>query len=258
MYWSDTNQRAGPGNPEAPVHPDLVETISMRTKGPLLTLLAVVVLALVLLTVNLTKRDESASATAGSSTTAPAAPAPAQAAPPAPAQAPAQAPAPADAGTPIPAQAKYTGKTAGRAAGEASVAVAVTGGKASAYLCDGKKLESWLKGDVHGSSVTLTGKNGTLTGTYANGKLSGNVTVDGLSWAFSAAPSKSPAGVYRARKGTADAGWIVYPDGTQTGVQNIGGTASPAPALDPASGSAVLGGDTVPVQSIEGGDPAVG
>jgi hypothetical protein len=228
-----------------------VETISMRTKGPLLTLLAVVVLALILLAVNLTtKSDDATSPAAGGSTGAPAAPPPAQAAPPA-------AP-PADAGTPIPAQAKYTGKTSGRKAGEASVAVAVKDGKASAYLCDGKKLESWLKGDVQGSSVTLTGKNGSLTGKYENGQLTGNVTVDGLSWAFSATPSKSPAGVYRARQGSADAGWIVYPDGTQTGVQNIGGVASPAPALDPAAGSAVLGGATVPVQSIEGGDETVG
>lgn len=222
----------------------------MRTKGPLLTLLAVVVLALILLAVNLTtKTDGASSPTAGSSTAAPAAPA--QAAPPA-------AP-PADAGTPIPAQAKYTGKTSGRKAGEASVAVAVKDGRASAYLCDGKTLEAWLNGPVQGSSVTLTGKNGsTLTGSYTDGRLSGNVTVGGLSWAFSATPSKSPAGVYRARKGTADAGWIVYPDGSQTGVQNVGGQASPAPALDPASGSAVLGGETVPVQTIDGGDEAVG
>lgn len=224
----------------------------MRTKGPLLTLLAVVVLALILLTVNLTTRDESTSPAAGGANAAPAAPA----IPTAPAQAAAP---PADAGTPIPTQAKYTGKTSGRKAGEASVAVAVKDGKASAYLCDGTKLESWLSGSVQGSSVSLTGKNGsTLTGTYKDGRLSGDVTVNGLSWAFSATPSKSPAGVYRARKGTADAGWIVYPDGTQTGVQNIGGTAGPAPALDPTAGSAVIGGDTVPVRSIEGGDEAVG
>jgi hypothetical protein len=139
------------------------------------------------------------------------------------------------------------------------VAVAVKDGKASAYLCDGKKLESWLSGRVQGSSVDLTGKNGArLTGTYQDDRLTGNVTVDGQSWSFSAIPSRSPAGVYRARKGTADAGWIVYPDGSQTGVQNIGGQAGPAPALDPASGSAVLGGATVPVQTIEGGDEAVG
>ena len=224
----------------------------MRTKGPLLTLLAVVVLALILLAVNLTTKtdDAATSPAANSSTAAPAAPA---------APAPAAVAPPADAGTPIPAQAKYTGKTSGRKAGEASVAIAVHDGKASAYLCDGKKLESWLNGQVQGSSLTLTGKNGSqLSGKYENGQLSGNVTVDGLSWAFTSTPSKKPAGVYRARNGTADAGWIVYPDGSQTGVQNIGGAASPAPALDPAAGSAVLGGQTVPVQTIEGGDEAVG
>jgi hypothetical protein len=229
-----------------------VETISMKAKGPLLTLLAVVVLALILLAVNLTTKTDGAatSPVADNSTAAP--PATAQAAP-------APAAPPADAGTPIPAQAKYTGKTSGRKAGEASVAVAVKDGKASAYLCDGKTLESWLKGQVQGSSLTLTGKNGSqLTGTYQDGRLTGSVTVEGLSWTFAATPGKSPAGVYRARKGGADAGWIVYPDGSQTGVQNICGQASTAPALDPAAGSAVLGGATIPVQSIEGGDEAVG
>ena len=222
----------------------------MKAKGPLLTLLAVVVLALILLAVNLTTKTDGAATSQAADNSSTAAPASAQAVPAAP---------PADAGTPIPAQAKYTGKTSGRKAGEASVAVAVKDGKASAYLCDGKNLESWLNGRAEGSSLTLTGKNGSrLTGTYKDGQLTGNVTVGGLSWAFSATPSKKPAGVYRARKGTADAGWIVYPDGSQTGVQNIGGQPSPAPALDPAAGSAVLGGATIPVQTIEGGDEAVG
>jgi serine/threonine-protein kinase len=225
----------------------------MKAKGPILTLLAVVVLALVLLTVNLTTQSEDDTTKAAQpAPTAPAAPPPI--AEPA---APAPVAPPAATGNPFPAQATYTGKTAGRKVGEASVAVAVKDGKASAYLCDGKKLESWLEGQAEGSSLKLTGKDGsTLNGTLADGKLSGDVTVGGLTWSFAATPGKSPSGLYRARKANADAGWIVYPDGKQTGVQNIGGNPSEAPWLDPATGNAVLGGSAIPVTTIQGGDAA--
>lgn len=225
----------------------------MKAKGPILTLLAMVVLALILLAANITTPSDDQATQAGQN--APAAPPPA-AAPPAEAPA-APPPAPVAEGTPFPPQATYTGKTSGRQAGEASVAVAVKDGKASAYLCDGKKLESWLDGKAEGSSLNLTGKDGsTLSGTYADGKLSGDVTVAGKTWTYAAAPSTKPSGLYRARKATKDAGWIVYPDGSQTGVQNIDGNATEAPRLDPGTGTAQLGGEAIPVATIQGGDAA--
>lgn len=218
----------------------------MKAKGPILTLLAVVVLALILLAWNLTTDRGGNASSSQTAQNAPAVPPPA--APPADQAQPAN---------PFPAQATYTGKTSGRKVGEASVAVAVKDGKASAYLCDGKKLESWLDGRAEGSSLKLSGKDGsTLNGTYADGKVTGDVTAGGLTWQFTATPGKSPSGLYRARNANADAGWIVYPDGSQTGVQNIGGTASEAPRLDPAAGSAVLGGTSIPVATIQGGDAA--
>jgi hypothetical protein len=228
----------------------------MKAKGPILTLLAVVVLALVLLTVNLTTQSQDDTTKAAQpAPTAPAAPPPI-AEPAAPA-APAPVAPPAATGNPFPAQATYTGKTAGRKVGEASVAVAVKDGKASAYLCDGKKLEAWLDGQAEGSSLKLTGKDGsTLNGTYADGKLTGDVTIGGLTWSYNAKPSTKPSGLYRARTANTDAGWIVYPDGSQTGVQNIGGNASEAPRLDPAAGNAVVGGSAIPVTTIQGGDAA--
>jgi serine/threonine-protein kinase len=210
------------------------------------TLLAVVVLALILLAVNLTTKsgDDAASRAAQNApaAAAPAAPPPAAAAP---------------AASAFPAKVTYTGHTSGRQAGEASVAVAVKDGKASAYVCDGKKLESWMEGRVEGSSVKLTGKDGAeLTGTLNQDKLTGDVKVQGASWAYTATPGKGPAGLYRARNANADAGWIVRDDGSQTGVQTVNGQSTPAPALDPAAGNAVLGGTAVPVVAIQGGDAA--
>ncbi len=234
----------------------------MRTRGPILTLLAVVVLALILLAVNLTTNtgdSATSDTTAGAPADTAAQAAPVEPAAPAAPAAPAPPPGAPEAGadTAFPAQATYTGKTSGRKVGEADVAIAIQNGKASAYLCDGKQLESWLDGQAQGSALELTGKNDSrLDGTLAGGTLSGTVTVGGLTWQFSATPGKGPAGLYRARNSDVDAGWIVRDDGSQTGVQNVNGQPAAAPALDPAAGSAVIGGTTLPVATIRGGDAA--
>jgi hypothetical protein len=172
----------------------------MRTRGPILTLLAIVGLAFVLLAVDMTAgREEATDANvraAGTTTAPPAAP---------PAPVPTEA-APPQAAPDIPQQASYAGRTSGRKAGEASVEIAVRNGAVTAYLCDGKKFESWLKGNVTGSTMTLRGK-GTdeLTGTLRSGTLSGAVTVSGLRWQFTAVPGKAPTAEKRAAKAAAAA-----------------------------------------------------
>jgi hypothetical protein len=145
----------------------------MRSRGPIVTLLVVVVLAAVLLAINLSKRssgDTAAQATAPATSTAPAAP-PAAAAPPgtaapgaaAPGAAPEAGaapgagapPAPGAAAEPFPAQAKYTGHTDGI---KAAIAVTVRGDKVSAYLCDGKSIEGWYQGTASGGSLRAKGR----------------------------------------------------------------------------------------------------
>jgi serine/threonine-protein kinase len=101
----------------------------------------------------------------------------------------------------FPRQASYAGRTSGRKAGEATVEIVIRNGAATAYLCDGKKLESWLNGDVSGSSMTLRGK-GTneLTATLRSGTVSGTVSVNGVQWQFNAEPGKAPTAEKRADK----------------------------------------------------------
>jgi hypothetical protein len=166
----------------------------MRTRGPILTLLAIVGLAFVLLAVNMTSsREEATDANvraAGTTTAPPAAPPPV-----------ASVTAPPQAAPDFPQQASYAGRTSGRKAGEATVEIAIRNGAATAYLCDGKKLESWLQGDVSGSSMTLRGK-GTneLTATLRSGTVSGTVALNGAQWQFSAEPGKAPTAEKRADK----------------------------------------------------------
>ncbi|WP_445184550.1 hypothetical protein ACTXG6_40260 [Pseudonocardia sp. Cha107L01] len=171
----------------------------MRTRGPILTLLAIVGLAFVLLAVNMNASREEATdanaSAAGTTSVPPAVPPPV-----APAAPPPAAPPPA-VSSDFPRQASYAGRTSGRKAGEATVEIVIRNGAATAYLCDGKKLESWLNGDVSGSTMTLRGK-GTneLTATLRSGTVSGTVSVSGVQWQFNAEPGKAPTAEKRADK----------------------------------------------------------
>ena len=235
----------------------------MRSRGPIVTLLVLVVLAAVLLAINLSKRspgDTAAQATAPAASTAPVAPpaaAPPAAAPgAAPGAAPeagaapgaaapgaAAPPAPGAATEPFPAQAKYTGHTDGI---KAAIAVTVRGDKVSAYLCDGKSVEGWYQGTASGGSLQAKGRGtNALTGSLSGGTLSGTVSAGGKSWTYTAAPSAAPAGLYRSKTPNATVGWIKDSNGQVTGLSNEGGTVRPAPPLDPGTATAVEGGDVV-------------
>jgi hypothetical protein len=226
----------------------------MSTRGPLITLGSVVVLAVALLWVNALAGPTTP--TSSSSLGAPASTGPSSPSPAPPAEA-----APSPTAEPAAVQAVYSGKTGG---GEATVAVAVNGDRAAAYLCDGTRIETWLQGSVTGDQVVLTGRDtAALIGTVSGTTLSGTVvTSTGQAWLFSAEEARPPAGIYEART-TIDGlatriGWVVLPDGTQVGIQNVDGDRSPAPALDLEDTTVTLDGAVHEVTPIDGVDTVVG
>jgi hypothetical protein len=169
----------------------------MRTRGPIVTLLSVVVLAFALLAVNMFSGRTRAVDDAAH----PADPTPAALAAP-----------PPSAPTAFPDRVSYAGRTSGRKAGEATVEIAIRNGTATGYLCDGAKLESWLHGTVSGSSVTLRGKGSDeLTaelrpaGADGGRSLAGSVTLAGSRWLFTAAPGGAPTAERRADQNGASA-----------------------------------------------------
>src|SRR6476620_3960648 len=131
----------------------------MKLKSPIVTLIGGLILALVLwaLSANAAHKKNSAleytatpNATATTSSPTPAAPT-------------SKAPVPAPDGT-------FAGHTDG---GAASVAIAIKGGKAIAYVCSGK-VESWLQGSAADGKITMTGTHsGTLTATYSGDTATG-------------------------------------------------------------------------------------
>ncbi len=157
-------------------------------------------------------------------------------------------------------EAVYTGRSSGN---QVTLAVETDGDKAAAYLCNGRTIEAWLQGSVHGNQVSLTGNKGAgLSGSLAGLDMFGTVTAGaGVSFPFSAELSPHPAGVYQARiavNGLATRiGWAVLPDGTQVGLAVAGATRYPAPLLDLANGSFTLNGASFKATPVAGNDTVV-
>ncbi|MCX4760936.1 hypothetical protein OG562_08130 [Streptomyces sp. NBC_01275] len=206
----------------------------MKRPGPLLTLLAGLVLGLFLLTLNATTGTKNAASSTVSQSPAPS---PKTSAPPSPTPSPSR--------TSVP-DADYAGRTKDDSA---AIAVSLRDGKAIAYFCDGHTKESWLKGDVEDDgALRLTGKDGArLDGTLEEGRrISGTVDVGGTHQAFTADRAKKPSGLWRAtatvRSAKIDGGWIILKDGTQVGIVTRDGEPSPAPRIDPETGAVTVDG----------------
>ncbi|MFE2300019.1 hypothetical protein ACFXAW_17670 [Streptomyces sp. NPDC059445] len=223
----------------------------MNRPGPLLTLLAGLVLGVFLLTLNATTGTKSASnpykeASPGVSVSATA---PSASVPPSPSWS--SSPSPSRAAVP---NADYAGRTDDDTS---AVAVSLRGGKAIAYFCDGHDKESWLKGAVEADgTMKLTGGNGDeLNGTLKDDKLiRGTADVGGQRYAFTADRAVKPSGLYRAtatvRGAKIDGGWIVLPGGRQVGVVDRDGTPSAAPEIDPETGAVTIDGQKIVARPV--------
>jgi len=145
---------------------------------------------------------------------------------------------------------------AGRAEDNAgAVAVAVLGDQAAAYFCDGRNVESWFRGTVEGTDISLTSKSDvTLEARLDGDHIKGSVQINNDTVKFEIDEAKRPAGLYRARGSKTTIGWIVLEDGAQLGVQTTGADASAAPQLDPESPQVTVDGEnlnTTPVRGTE-------
>jgi hypothetical protein len=226
----------------------------MGHRSPLVSLAVTAVGLVALLVVN---SSQTGPTEAASSTPVPAATSPAETpkSPPKTAPVPTPEPSPPEPTEPpkptatAQLNAVYAGRTANR---EATVAVAVKGAKAVAYICDGQRLEAWLTGTYAAGQLNLRSKTGErITATVSKNTVTGTLTLSGETLQFTIAQAGPPAGLYRAKNSKSTIGWIVLPDGSQVGIDNDGSPA-PAPRLDPTSREATVGGAAVTAQSITG------
>jgi hypothetical protein len=226
----------------------------MRIKGPFLTLTAGVVLAggvfglsTAAARVTTTPAGAQRDVSAGTGPTATATPAPAA--------------TPAASETSAPPSAAARDVTyAGSIGGGSFLAIATKNGSAIAYLCNGKRLEAWLRGTAAGGKLSLTGKQASLTGTYntatRTATAAGSVIAGGITWKFTIRAVTAPSGLYRATARVRNAqlvgGWIVLADGRQVGIVSLDGVPAGAPALDIAAHTATVEGTPVSAQPVTG------
>jgi hypothetical protein len=233
----------------------------MKRNTPLITLLTGAALGIVLLVASMLATPSKAPAGyAGAATPTPASAATVASSSGAASPTAAASSSAATASTNAQFRADYAGRVKGGV--HASVAISIHGTQAIAYACNGSSVEAWLSGTAAGGRLALTGKNGAvLTGNYDSRRAFGNVSADGLTYAFSVYTVKKPSGLYRAtadvRGATIKAGWIVLPDGTEVGsLESNAGSAAPsataAPPLDVATGTAQDGNTVLHVISISG------
>ncbi|MEV1022731.1 hypothetical protein [Streptomyces sp. NPDC050264] len=213
----------------------------MKRAGPLYTLFAGLALAVIMLSLNATTGDRSASfAGAPAATTTPAP----SASPTRTASSPSSSPS---------AKTSYAGRTDDDTA---AVSVSVRGDKAVAYFCDGRSKESWLKGSVEDDgSMKLSGRHGAeLEGKLADARIRGTVRIEDRPYGFTAKKAVKPSGLYRAtaqvRGAKIDGGWIVLPDGRQVGIVRRDDEPSAAPRIDPETGAVTVDGEPLNARPV--------
>ncbi|MEU4426131.1 serine/threonine protein kinase, partial [Actinoplanes sp. NPDC024001] len=140
--------------------------------------------------------------------------------------------------------------------GAGTLAISIRDGRAIAYICDGKRVESWLQGTARAGALSLKGRDGSrLTGTFDAKGAEGQVTVEKKTSDFDIGVVRKPSGLYRTaarvRGAQLEGSWIVLPDGRQVGVLTENGVPAPAPRLDVTNRSTTVDGTTVTATSID-------
>ncbi|BCJ46658.1 hypothetical protein GCM10010168_38190 [Actinoplanes ianthinogenes] len=137
-----------------------------------------------------------------------------------------------------------------------TLALSIRDGKAIAYVCDGDRVEAWLRGTAQNGRLRLTGKNGAkIVGTFDARSAAGDLTILGKTHGFTLRTVTKPSGLYRAsarvRGAKVEGSWIVLPDGRQVGVLTNGKAIGPAPELDVTNRTTTVDGTRVPVDAVD-------
>jgi hypothetical protein len=224
----------------------------VKHRSPLLTLAAVAVAFAIMFTVNMLASPPGSSST-GTST--PAAPATTSASPGS-QETETAAASPSPSASKSAEDSKFPQRVvyAGRAEEDAgAIAVAVLGTQAAAYFCDGRSVESWFRGTVTGSHISMKSKDGaTLQASLDGDHLKGSLRIKNERVKFEINEAKKPAGLYRARGTKTTIGWIVLADGSEVGLQTTGQDSTPAPELDPQNPEVTVDGQELDAGPVNG------
>jgi len=101
-----------------------------------------------------------------------------------------------------------------------TIGVAVEGDKIAAYACDGSSYEAWFFGTQTDGQIDITSKyQDTLKASFKGDDVVGDLTMNNVSYKFTAPSVPAPAGMYTAEVDGVRASWVVRADDAITGVQ---------------------------------------
>ena len=125
---------------------------------------------------------------------------------------------------PFPASARYMADMQAADGKKMAIGISVDGDQIAAYACNGVDDEAWFFGKQSAGTIAIDSKfRDNLTASFNGADLTGDLTMNGTTYAFTAQPVSAPAGMYTASLDGTRASWIVRPDGSVTGVQFNGG-----------------------------------
>jgi hypothetical protein len=226
----------------------------VKHRSPLITLAAVTLAFIIMFTVDVLAGPPGGNSAQPAVTSAPPAPASAASLSPQPSKTAAATPSASASKSSeeskFPKKVVYAGHAEGRSG---ALAVALLGNQSAAYFCDGRSIESWLRGDVKGADISLKSKDGAALQASLDGDhLKGTLKINNDKLKFEINEAKKPAGLYRARGSKTTIGWIVLEDGSEVGVQRNGADSTPAPELNPENPQVTVDGESLNAQPVNG------
>ncbi|OBF89041.1 hypothetical protein A5790_21045 [Mycobacterium sp. 852002-51152_SCH6134967] len=121
---------------------------------------------------------------------------------------------------PFPQSARYVADMKSPDGKPMTIGISVDGGELAAYACNGSDDEAWFFGKNADGKIDLTSRfRDTLTAQFDGADVEGDLTMNGVTYEFTAAPVSGEAGVYTADLDGVRAAWVVREDGSAVGVQ---------------------------------------
>jgi hypothetical protein len=127
---------------------------------------------------------------------------------------------PAATAKPFPQSARYVADMKAADGKTMTIGISVEGPSIAAYACNGTDDEAWFFGNQTDGKLDLKSRfRDTLSAQFNGTDVTGDLTMNGVAYTFSAAPVSGVAGMYTTDLEGVRASWVVREDGSAIGVQ---------------------------------------
>jgi hypothetical protein len=122
--------------------------------------------------------------------------------------------------TAFPQSARYVADMKAADGKTMTIGISVDGAEVAAYACNGTSDEAWFFGNQTDGKIDIKSRfRDTLVADFDGTNVTGDLTMNGVAFEFTAAPVSGQAGMYTAESDGVRASWVVRQDGSSIGVQ---------------------------------------